>query len=164
MKAKDLIQWAMAFTDEGTRRLVAPMREIPLTQPTSRGGNHPLWVMGHLAYIEGSVPQVLFGEPNPVDHWESLFAPGSVPQTDPAVYPSFDEVHRTYHELRTNNLRRLAELTEEELDQPPKQIPPGFEEAMGSIGRTYLVITLHQMAHYGQITDSRRVAGIPPLM
>lgn len=163
MKAKDLIRWAMTFADEGTRTLVAPMRERPLTQPTSSGGNHPLWVMGHLAYLEGCLPQVLFGEPNPVEHWEPLFAPGSTPQTDPAAYPSFDEVHRAYHDLRKQNLQRLSDLSETELDQPPRQIPPGFEEAMKSVGQTYVLMALHQMVHYGQITDARRVAGIPPL-
>ena len=39
MKAIDLIRWAMRMSDEGTANIVADMRDAPLTQPTSRGGN-----------------------------------------------------------------------------------------------------------------------------
>ena len=69
MKAIDLIRWALQMTDESTARLVEDMRDRPLTRPTSRGGNHALWVLGHLAVIEGMIPHTVFGEPNPVQHW-----------------------------------------------------------------------------------------------
>lgn len=164
MKAIDSIRWALRFTDEGIRHLVADMRDAPLTQPTSRGGNHPLWVMGHLAYIEGTLSPTLFGEPNPVEHWAALFAPGTTPSTDASTYPPFEEIQQTFHKLRAATLKRLDEVGEGGLDAPPKEVPPGFEEAMSSVGQTMLLITLHQMVHYGQIADARRVAGRAPLM
>ena len=164
MKAIDLVRWAMRMTDESVRRLVEDMRDAPLTQPTSRGGNHPLWTMGHLAYIEGNVPPILFGEPHPLRHWEKLFGTGSHPVTDPAGYPPFDEVVATYRDLRAKNLKRLEEVDDAGLDRLPVAIPPGFEDAMKTFGHTFLLITLHQMVHYGQIADARRVAGRAPLM
>ena len=42
MQAIDLVRWALHLSEEATRRLVDDMREAPLTQPTDRGGNHPL--------------------------------------------------------------------------------------------------------------------------
>lgn len=149
---------------EGTARLVADMRHAPLTQPTSRGGNHPLWIMGHLAVIEGGIPQILFGEPNPVEHWKPPFAAGTRPKADASAYPAFDEVLRTYRELRARTLNLLEEVGEAGLARVPKQVPPGFEELMQTFGQTWLLIALHNMVHYGQITDARRVAGLAPRM
>ena len=163
MKAIDLIRWAMQSTDEGIQRLVEDMRDAPLTQPTSRGGNHPLWIMGHLAYIEGAIRPILLGGPHPLAHWKPLFGTGSRPLTDASRYPPFDEVLGKYRELRTANLKLLDEVGESGLDRVPKAVPPGFEDAMKTVGHTFLLTTLHQMVHYGQIADARRVAGRDPL-
>jgi hypothetical protein len=140
------------------------MRDAPLIQPTVRGGNHPLWVLGHLAYIEGALPHVLFGEANPVEHWAPLFAPGSQSMTDAGTDPPFDEVLGTFRDLRARNLKRLDEIGDAGLDRLPRNVPPGFENEMRSFGHTMLLIALHQMVHYGQITDARRAAGRKPLM
>ena len=165
MKATDLIRWAMPMTEQGTAAIVEDMRgDAALTQPTSRGGNHPLWVLGHLAYLEGGIPHVLLGEPNPVAHWAPLFAPGTQPATDADKYPSFDEVLATYHRLRARNLKLLDEVGEAGLDRAPKHVPPGFEDLMTTFGHTLLLITLHNMVHYGQVADARRAAGRKPLI
>ncbi len=164
MNRIELIRWALQMTDQATARLVQDMREAPLTQPTSRGGNHPLWVLGHLAYIEGSIPHTLLGEENPVEHWAPLFAPGTQPTADPGAYPPFDEVLATYRDLRARNLKLLEGIGEAGLDRVPKNVPPGFEEVMTTFGQTLLLISLHNMVHYGQIADARRAAGRKPLM
>jgi hypothetical protein len=166
MKASDLIRFAMQLTDEGTAALVADMRDAALTQPTDggRGGNHTLWCLGHLAWIEGGIPKILFGEPNPVEHWAPLFASGTQPRGDASLYPSFDEVLATYRDLRKRNLRLLDELGDDALDRVPKDIPPGFEDAMKTFGHTLLLITLHNMVHYGEIAVARRAAGRKPLL
>src|SRR5262249_27433757 len=100
MKAIDVIRNATAMGDRATIRLIEDMQDSPLTQPTSQGGNHPLWLLGHLTWVEGEVPRILFGEPNPVERWTAMFAPGTQPSTDLAAYPSFDELLRTYRDLR----------------------------------------------------------------
>ena len=163
MKAIDLVRFAMHLTDEGTANLVADMRDDALAQPGG-DGNHALWSLGHLAYIEGSIAQTLLGEPNPVEHWAPLFATGSKPKADASAYPPFDEVLRTYRDLRAKNLKLLDQVGENGLDRLPKNIPPGFEDAMKTFGHTFLLITLHNMVHYGQIADARRAAGRKPLL
>jgi hypothetical protein len=163
MKAIDLIRFAMKLTDEGTARLVADMRDAALTRPGG-DGNHTLWSLGHLAYIEGDIPRILLGEPNPVEHWAPIFAPRTQPKSDASAYPPFDEVLRTYRELRARNMKLLDEVGENGLDRLPKDIPPGFEDAMKTFGHTLLLITLHNMVHYGQIAVARRAAGRKPLM
>ncbi len=164
MKSLDLIRWALSFSEQGTNRIVEDMKNAPLTQPTSRGGNHPLWNIGHLAYIEGSLHHIVTGEPNPVEKWAPLFATGTQPKTEASAYPPFEEILRTYRDLRAENLRMLDQLGEAGLDRAPKFIPPGFEEAMKTNGRALLVLTLHNMVHYGEIANCRRAAGLKPLM
>ena len=65
-------------------------------------------------------------------------------------------------ELREKNVERLEELGEEGLERVPQVIPPGFEDWMKTIGRTYHLIALHQMFHLGQVSDARRTAGKEP--
>ena len=85
MKAIDTVRWVMRKADEWVSSGAGELRDAALVQPTPRGGNHPLWIVGHLALVEGMVPEVLFGEPNPVEHWKPLFDRGTTPTTDASV-------------------------------------------------------------------------------
>lgn len=50
------------------------------------------------------------------------------------------------------------------LDRPPVWVPDGFEDFMRTVGQTPMLLALHQMVHYGQIADARRVDGRPSLL
>jgi len=163
MNSIDVIRRAMAISERVTLGLIEDMHDSPLTHPTACGGNHPLWVLGHITLIEGGVPQILFGEPNPVERWRPLFAAGTEPKSDASAYPSFDEVLRTYRDLRARNLEILERLGEEGLDRPTKAPPPGLEDVLRTARDAFLVLALHQMGHRGQVADSRRVAGRKPM-
>lgn len=167
MKASDLIRWAMNFTAQGTARLVADLRNAPLTPstPGAKGGdgNHATWLLGHLAFIEGAVHHTVTGNPNPVERWTPLFGMGTQPKADAGAYPTFDELLGTYQDLRARNLALLEQLGESGLDRRPADVPPEFEALMATIGQTLLLVALHNMVHYGQIADVRRVAGLKPL-
>ena len=49
---------------------------------------------------------------------------GTEPISDVTAYPPFDEVLRTYRELRAKNLGLLEEIGEGGLDRPTKAPPP----------------------------------------
>jgi hypothetical protein len=163
MKTLDTIRSTMQMCDQATIGLIEDMRNSPMTQPTPRGGNHPLWVLGHLTFIEAGIPAVLYGEKNPLAHWAPLFAPGTEPTADPKAYPSFDEVLRTYRDARAKNLKLLDQIGEAGLDRPTKAPPKGLEQALSTFGQTFLTIALHQMSHRGQVADARRAAGRKPV-
>ena len=168
MQAIDLLRWALQSTEQGFLALVEDLRATPMTPSTPGGkrgdGNHAVWTLGHLCVIEGQVRHILRNEPNPVEHWKPLFAAGTTPSTDPASYPSFDKLLRTFQELRAHTLQMLDGLDAEALDRTPPNIPPGFEEAMQTVGQTCLLLALHQMVHYGELADVRRVVGLAPLL
>lgn len=157
------IRFALHLADQAFLQLAEDMRDAPLQRPTSSGGNHPLWLLGHVAMVEASVPHVLFGEPNPLERWAHLFAAGSEPKDDSAGYPSFDEVLAAYRDLRARNLKILDGLGEADLDRPTKAPPRGLEQVLGTFGQTFLVVAMHQMMHRGQLADARRAAGRKPL-
>ena len=68
MQSKDLIKMMLETNMGLTIPLIEDMKDAALTSPPPAGGNHPLWVLGHLAYAEGSIiREMMLGEPNPVD-------------------------------------------------------------------------------------------------
>ena len=162
MKAIDAIRTAMKLNEQDTQ-LIEDMHDAPLTQPTSAGGNHPLWVLGHLAVTEGSIPEILFGAQNPVEPWKPLFDAGSEPKADTDAYPPFDEVLSKYRVLRAETLKLLDEMDDADLDKPTKNPPKGAEEFFRTVGQTLLLTALHQSFHSGQVADARRAAGRKPM-
>ena len=167
MKSIDLIRWAMQMTEHGTNAIVDGLRDSPLARatPGARGGdgNHAIWLLGHLCFVEGSLPKIVRGEAHPVEHWMPLFGTGTRSLNDASKFPSFDQVLAKFRELRGRNLALLDELGPDALDRAPAWVPPGFEDAMKTVGQTFLLIALHNMVHYGQLADVRRVAGLQPL-
>ena len=161
MKAIDAIRTALALGDDDVR-FIEDMRHAPLTRPTPRGGNHPLWLLGHLAVAEGRLHQIITGQPNPLEHWKPMFDWGTEPTDDPAAYPPFDEVLAAYRRLRRKTLALLDEIGDEGLDRPTKSPPPGLEEPFGTIGQALLTIASHQSFHGGQASVARRSTGKSP--
>jgi len=163
MKAIDVLRNALAISDFATLRLIEDMRDAPLTAPTPRGGNHPLWVLGHMAFVEGGIPHILFGEPHPLEKWAPLFAPGTEPLNDAKAYPPFEEILRTYRDLRARNLQILEKLGDEGLLMVPKAPMQGMEDRMKTAADVFTLLALHHMNHRGQVADARRAAGRKPV-
>jgi len=159
MQTKEAILFALTLADRTVLSVIDEMSDAPTTFPTSNGGCHPLWVLGHLALVEGSLPAVLFGEPNPVAEWQPLFGKESQPVSDRAAYPPFAEVRAKYVRLRESNLKLLQSLSEADLDKATKAPPKGLEREFDTYGRSFLTLALHQMLHRANVTDARRAAG-----
>jgi DinB superfamily len=159
MYTKDAIRYSLNMADQATMRSLATIEDVPLTFPTENGGCHPLWVMGHLAFVEGLTHEMLGGGGNPVAHWAEIFGPDTVPMADAAQYPAFAKVRDKYVQLRNRNLQLLESMTEADLDRPTASQPKGLEEHFATFGKALLTVALHQMAHRGHITDAFRAAG-----
>src|SRR3954468_10449477 len=148
MKTKEAIQFALATSDKVVLSMIDKMSGATTTTfPTPNGGCHPLWVLGHLALVEGSIPAVLFGEPNAVGEWAALFGEQSQPVADAAAYPAFAELRASYVRLRERNLALLDSLSEAYLDKPTVAPPKGREREFATYGTSFLALALHQMIH-----------------
>lgn len=165
MKTTDFIRAALETSSSATLGLIADMKNAPLTQPTSKGGNHPLWILGHLAYGEANiVNQLMLDEPNPLAEWKELFGGGSQPVADLNHYPPFDDLLAKFEEVRARTLSILDGLSDADLDQPSKGCPVEYRAYFGTVGKCFVMLSLHPTMHYGQVADSRRVLGRKPLV
>jgi hypothetical protein len=157
VKAIDAIRTALKFSDMGMKYL-ADMSDAPLLRPGPWGGNHAMWIAGHLTVVEGRLQQMLHGIPNPVHHWKPLFDWGSEPTDDLADYPPYGEVLEKFKELRAQTHAFLDEHGEEGLDRPTKTQPPGFK-GMETAGAAILIIAVHATGHLGGLNVLRAAAG-----
>jgi hypothetical protein len=165
MKTTDYIRLELEISAKVTLGLIEDMKDAPLTFPTANGGNHPLWVLGHLAYVEAHLIQhVMLGRPNPLAHWKELFSTGTQPVADAARCPSFDEIMRAFKGVRANTLEALALLTDADLDQPSKACPPQNKERVGTFAGCFLFTSINLIHHRGQVADARLMAGRKPLI
>jgi hypothetical protein len=157
MNALDAIRTALKFSDTDIKHL-GEMSDAPLLRPGPWGGNHAMWVAGHLTVVEGRLQKMLRGTPNPVEHWKPLFDWGSEPVDDASVYPPFNEVLQTFKGLRQQTHTFLEEVGENGLDQPTKCQPPGLG-GFETVGSAILVIACHACGHLGGLDVVRAAAG-----
>jgi len=158
VKTMDAVRMALDFAGQGVR-VLEKMKDDPFVQPGSFGGNHAMWILGHVTVAEGRLHKILFGSPNPAEHWKPLFDWGSEPKADPSAYPPFDEVLQTYRRLRGKTLAFLDEIGEQGLDQPTKIAPPGLEAAFATVGKAVMTVAMHQTFHGGEAAVARRASG-----
>ena len=84
MYTKDAIRYALTMSDQAVLRSLETIEDAPLTFPTENGGCHPLWVIGHLAFVEGITNEMLGGGTNPVGDWAPMFGQDTIPSGTPA--------------------------------------------------------------------------------
>jgi hypothetical protein len=143
--------------------LIQDAKDTPLAFPTEKGGNHPIWIVGHLVHSEASlVAEFVLGEKNPLAKWDSLFGMGSVPVADASKYPSIDELLAESEKVRAHTLDVLTKYTDADLSKPSKA-PEEYKDMFGTIGQCFAAISLHETFHGGQLSDVRRATGKGPV-
>lgn len=164
MKTKEFIQASLAMSKDWTTRLLESMKDQPLVQPTPNGGNHPLWVLGHLVHAESFLlDECMQGKPNRFPEFKELFGAGTEPQTDAAKYPGMDQLLASFDEIRADTLAFLDSLSEEDLERN-NSAPEDFADFFGTNAKCFSALIIHTSFHTGQVADARRVAGQKPLM
>ena len=163
MKTTDFIKLSLDSGKDWVNSLLQNLQGSDLTFPTPRGGNHPLWVAGHLAYAEGSlIGKFVLGEDNPLARWEPLFGAGTQAAADASRYPPLSEILSEWDRLRAD-ARAARELHRRRSGQAEQGGPREQAAMFGTIGQCYALLANHQMFHAGQIADSRRAAGLQPV-
>lgn len=160
MQSIELIRDNLQKSADRVLARVEEMQDHCVVAPTVNGGGHTLWVLGHLAYIEGLViGTFMLGEPNRLADWEDLFD-GSEISDDSSQYPPFDQVLSKCREMREWTLSVLGSLSEEELDQVGANVPKGHEETFGTYRLCLQFVSDHWYMHRGQLADARRASSI----
>lgn len=166
MQAIDAIRYALNTSLQWAASLAEDLKDQPLAQPTAKGGNHAMWVMGHAACSERGLLGMITGEPSPIAEWDALFGGGTEPKADASQYPAYPEVLRAFKEARAATMRLLDSLAPARLNDKPAHLPDAFAELpdFQTVGRVLLFTAMHQMSHFGQLADVRRSLGRKPLM
>ncbi len=165
MNSKDLLVMGWAASTQMLMPLLEDLRDEPLAFPTANGGNHALWIAGHMAYSEGNLYwNFVQGKPNPVEDWKDNFNGGTEPSGDKDAYPSYDEVLAKYGEIHEQVIAQLNDITEEQLDAKCENVPPEFAAFFGTARQCFLIGIQHMMMHRGQLADCRRALGRKPIM
>ena len=163
MNATEFVAAALTGGKAWMEALLADLEEGDLVAaPTVKGGNHPLWVIGHLTVSEASIVSGMIKgeEPQLSAEWGSLFGMGSQPVSDASQYPTKTELLEALETVRAQTLDLLARLADADLDKPSATAPN--QELFGTVGRCLATLLNHQTFHVGQIADARRALGRKP--
>ena len=160
MQSIDLVRDNLKKSRDRVLLRIEDMREHCLVTPTSAGGCHTLWVLGHLAYIESLVVHTfLGGEVNPLSHWEETFDGPDV-SGDAAKFPPFDMALAECRRAREHTIALAESLTEDDLDRPGATVPHNFEDFFGTHRLCLQYLADHWYMHRGHLADCRRAAGV----
>lgn len=164
MKTTDFVRLALESSKGWALGLIHDMKDQPTAQPTDKGGNHPLWVLGHIAFGESMLLDVfILGKENRFAEFAPLFNMQTTPSPDARLYPSMDELTDRFNKMRSATLAYLDSLTDADLDQR-SHAPEEFGELFRTVGGCFAAMVTHVSFHAGQVADARRAAGRPPLM
>lgn len=122
--------------------------------------NHPAWQVGHLTVVRSGMARMLGASADVPEAWQALFGPGSTPSSDTTKYPAKDELLAT--------LRRAHRVVVDAFKaaDPAKLAAPHGVERLNALGPTLghvvvTALTAHDGLHVGQLSDWRRVMGLP---
>lgn len=163
MNTIDFIKTSLETSKGWTLTLITDMKDSPFTLPTPNGGNHPLWLLGHIVHSESNLFDVFVqGQSNRFPELQNLFEMGSTPSTDPTIYPSMDDLLEKFESIRADVLAHLDTLTDSDLDNP-SHAPEEFGQGFSTVGGCFSAMIIHPSFHAGQVADARRAAGRPYL-
>jgi len=164
METRQILQLALQMSYDWNSELLNDLRDEPLAQPTANGGNHATWLVGHAICSRGGLMQMIRGDESPYAKWDHLFQGGTEPQTDPTIYPAYDELLEAYRDIHHKSLNALETTPSTQFDQAPEAVPESYREFpdFESVGRLLLFIAMHEMSHRGQLADIRKSLGRKP--
>ena len=165
MQSKETLRHAIESSVQMTLPLLEDLRDAPLAFPTAHGGNHAMWIAGHMAHSAGHLLwQMMRGEANPLSEWNELFGGRTQPHDDAEKYPAYDDVLAKFQQIHDDVLTLLESMSEDQLDQTSHSAPEGFEAFFGTYRRCFLTLSLHLANHRGQLAVCRTALGRTPLM
>lgn len=160
MTSRELVLGNLTRSRDRTLARIEDMRGHCMVPSTSPGGPHTLWILGHLAYIEGLViHSFMLGEPNPLAAWKDPFDGADVSGRS-EDYPSFVTVLDRCRQARRETIDLLEGMEEADLDRASKNVPEGWEGTFGTYRHCCQYVADHWYMHRGHLADARRAAGV----
>jgi len=157
---KDTGLAVLAFARHKTLALLEDIPQNELLHQPVPGGNHALWILGHLA---GTDDQILTGlvprASNLPESWPMQFGQGSTPIARASAYPGLTAIKDRLAAMRAELERWFASLSDDTLRSP---LPDDWKPFAPTYGALMSSIAWHEGLHAGQLTVIRRSLGIAP--
>jgi hypothetical protein len=154
-----------AFTLAMCERLMADVSQEEMERQPTAGVNPPAWILGHLA-ICTDFAQQLMGRPTRLPKtWHEEFGPGTSPLSTTHAYPSRDELLDALRGGHAEVVAALATLDAATLSAPnPLSGMPFLQQTLPTAGDLLAhLMTTHEAAHLGHLSNWRRQMGRKPL-
>ena len=132
MHSKDLLLIANRQAAAVVFPALEDLKSAPLVSPTPHCPNHAHWIVGHLIFSEGRYREMTLGVPNPCQSMQAMFGGGSTPCLDGKDYPAYEDLFQKLQSMQEEFLIWVDGLTEADLDQSIKDVPPQFELLFGT--------------------------------
>jgi hypothetical protein len=129
------------------------------------GVTHIAWQVGHLAMAEYRMALERIRGPQPrdteliSDEFIRLFGGKSLPDPDPAKYPSQSAIRGVFDRVHQQTLQELQTLDDSELDKDVLKPHPRVKTKLWAL----VWCAQHESVHAGQIGLLRRLLGHSPL-
>lgn len=151
-----------AFLQTMAERAFAGLDDTHLALEPAPGAKTAGWLVGHLA-VTGDFARKLCGQrPLCPKEWRALFNPGSIPQTDRAVYPPMAELCGALRAVYTDLRAAALTVGEAQLaaENPYTPAHPDFPTVRSFVE---YMLTGHFAYHIGQLVAWRAAAGLGAL-
>lgn len=160
MNAKEHAVTVLNFARDQTNQLLEDIPQDKFLHQPVEGGNHALWVVGHLAVSDDFLAGLYDGgAPKLPEAYDKLFGMGSKPTNDAAAYPPLAEVRQHLAATRKRVLAAVQAADDATLNSPlPDEIEGFASDRLAALFN----IAWHEGLHTGQIAVIRRSLGIAP--
>ncbi len=161
VSAKEAGLAAMTFSRQALTGFLDTIPEDKWCHQAVDGCNHPMWIVGHLAWTDDYFLQKLGGKLSalPAD-WGEKFGMGSAPSSDAGSYPPVSQIREQFNNLRETVLTWYGGLSEEQLSASLPEELAGFAPNHASWAGT---VAWHEGMHAGQLTFARKSLGMTPV-
>jgi uncharacterized damage-inducible protein DinB len=152
------------FTLAVCERLMADITEAEMAHQPTAGVNTPAWILGHLAICTDFALQLL-GQPKRLPaSWHEEFGQGSTPQPQKHPYPSREELLEGLRAGHAAVVAAIEKVDAETLAKPNPLNVPFLKENLPTCGDLLAhLMSTHEAAHLGHLSNWRRQMGRPPL-
>lgn len=165
MNVRDVILDQLQWTRQTTLSTFAEFDVGQRFFQAAPGLNHPLWLLGHIAASEDHlVLGYCQGRSLLPPEYGKLFGMKSTPLSDPAAYPSAEEMLETLARVHQAAGDYLRSATDDELALPPvgfDQMPDRARQLFSTRLRCAWFHANHEAMHNGQLGYIRRLLGKP---
>ena len=152
--------FALKFARSATLGLVEDIPKDKYCHPLTQGGNHVLWVLGHLAVVDDEFLHTLGARDKKCpESWGKMFGTKSRPSARAGDYPAVDAVTAALAARREELTAHFRSMSDAELNAP---VPDSVGRFGSTVASLMSSLAWHEGLHAGQITMIRRALGLGP--